>query len=41
MGEKSRVARVPQPKPPAIFLCAHLLRFSDTNYLTKPKQIIS
>src|SRR6202046_1722518 len=22
MGEKSRAARVPQPKPPAIFLCS-------------------
>src|ERR1700693_2567129 len=27
MGEKSRVARVPQPKPPAIFLCPHSLQF--------------
>jgi hypothetical protein len=28
MGEKSRVARVPQPKPPAIFLRLHFVAIS-------------
>jgi len=30
MGEKSRVARVPQPKPPAIFSEGRLLQFAFT-----------